>query len=85
MMRLVSLLKKDEIRVGSLSAMWRDSEKEAFHKQGRRFSPDTESDSTLILDSPTFTTMRVQYILFKLPNPLYFIIAAQANIGPMWN
>lgn len=52
--------------------MWRHSTKTAIYEPGSRFSPDTKTVSTLILDFLTSGTVRDKCVLFKPSSLQYF-------------
>lgn len=65
-----------------LLARWGYMEKRTVCKPGRGASPSMESVGCLVLDVPTFRTVRNKYLLFK--PPWSFVIAAQADYNIVW-
>ena len=55
--------------------------KAGIYKPGRRFSPETKLTNTLILDFQLPEQWENSFLLFKLPNLWYFVMAAWTNNG----
>ena len=55
--------------------------KAGIYKPGRRFSPETKLTNTLILDFQLPEQWENNFLLFKLPNLWYFVMAAWTNNG----
>lgn len=71
-----ALSKRDERGVISLSALRGHNEKIAVYEPERKLSPDTRSDSALILDSPASVTMRNKCLFLSFPIYYSLVIAA---------
>lgn len=70
----ISILTRRETESGALSAIWGHSETVAICKPGRGLLPEHGHASILTLTSAS-RIMRSKWLLFKLPNPWYFVIA----------
>ena len=59
--------------------MWGHNQKVAVHKPGRELSPETDPDSTLILDLQPPELWDRKLLLFSPFSLSYFVMAAQAD------